>query len=159
MTDFEKLAILTGARKMLDADIRDVRASVEAELQRNPYSYEEPTALRLGGTEVGVIRHRFTRERTELRCDDIEAFIGWLSDDGLAYFEEFMLSKHAGKLLDACASALIVDGEVPAGCTVIDVPSSYIGIEVRGCEPDEVEHALRGSLPDAAVRLIGGGNG
>lgn len=147
----ERLAILTAFRKELEERITEARSEVDSLLEDS-----DPMDVRVCGRSVGTILHRFSKERRELRCDDFEAFLGWLSDDGIAYFERFMASKHGQKLLDECASALIVDGEVPAGCRVVEIPSIYLGFALNGCSPDDVDSAMRGSLQEAAVKMLGG---
>lgn len=159
MNEFERLAILTAMKKELEAELAKVRAEVEDALIKEPRSFKEGKDILIGMDEVGHVSHQWTREAKSLRCTDVEAFAEWLYTDGMPYFEQFMGSKASQRLLDACASALIVDGEIPAGCKVVEVPSVYIGIRVTGCDPNVVKGAIGGALPFSEMPLLGGADG
>lgn len=148
----ERIAVLTAVKKQAEDDLAELRALIEDEV---PPSGKVP--LMLGEESVGSIGRRWSAPRTELVCTDDDAFLGWLCDDGRAYLFDFLQGRCRSKLLEACASALIVDGEVPAGCKVVEVPSMDLGIAVYGCKPKAVEYALGMALPQAAERLLGDG--
>ena len=158
MSDYEEkkreLAILTAAKNEIEERLDGIRADVEAEMVERPLTFRDGDSILIGDDQVGGIYHRWSAAKKELKCDDVAAFLAWLSDEGAAYFEQFMYSKGAQRLLDCCMSATIVEGEIPAGCRVVDIPSIHLGITVTGCKPQVVKDAMSGQLAAATVRLL-----
>lgn len=159
-TDLERFAVAQALYKAIGAQVRtgepdNLRGRVDDMLRAD---YREKGTdryrLKVGGTEVGTLSLKAGREQARLIVEDETAFLDWLFGDGLGYLAEFVRSPKGRALVDYMATAVVTDGEVPAGCSAYTEPAHFEGTVVRGCEIGDVAAALGLNLPQAVVYAL-----
>ena len=98
--------------------------------------------LSINGKSVGTLSARWSKPRRYLRVDDREAFADWCMEDGSRHVRQWIAEGMRGSLADYCMTAIVTDGEVPAGCELVDEPEHMDGTVIRGCKLDDVADAL-----------------
>lgn len=168
LTPMERWALAVALRKILD-EVLDgkredsIRALLDSELlsdYADGRSDRRPVVVQ--GTKVGSLGIRSTPAHTEARLylEDAKQFVAWLqSPDATSYLETFVKSrKCADMLLKFCVDAVLLDGEVPAGCSFAyeDVPEQ-VTTAYSGITPEKVAEALGAELPGAVLALMAAG--
>lgn len=165
LTPLERWALALALRKVLD-QITDgkrsdsIRALLDSELladYADGRSDRRPVMVR--GTKVGSLGIRSTPAHIEARLylEDAKQFVAWLQSLGATqYLETFVKTrKCADMLLKFCIDAVLLDGEVPAGCSFAyeDVPEQ-VTTAYTGITPEKVAEALGAELPGAVLALM-----
>lgn len=168
LTPSERWALALALRKVLD-QITDgkrsdsIRALLDSELladYADGRSDRKPVMVR--GTKVGSLGIRSTPAHTEARLylEDAKQFVKWLQGpDATQYLEAFVKSRKCSELLlKFCVDAVLLDGEVPAGCSFAyeDVPEQ-VTTAYSGITPEKVAEALGAELPGAVLALMAAG--
>lgn len=171
----EKFAPLYSLKREIDALVDSKGGTLYGELRDDMRQlYEETGALSReisvegpdgSQVKVGTVSAITTKASTKhvLYWNNLVEFAMWLATDGLPYFREFMTKcpRESRKLMDECASALVVDGVVPDGCEVkVETePTRFSHIKVTGCKMADIVAATGRGLPDVlsdALMLPGG---
>lgn len=112
--------------------------------------------LSINGRSVGTLSARWSKPRRYLRCYDWEEYADWCAGDGLPYVHQYVADGMRGSLLDYCMTAIVTDGEVPAGCELVDEPEHLDGTVIRGCKLEDVADALGHDLIQAGIFALTG---
>lgn len=165
LTPLERWALGIALRKILDEELDgkregSTRAMLDSELLADyaaGRSDRRPVMVR--GTKVGSLGIRSTPAHTEARLylEDAKQFVAWLqSPDATSYLETFVKTRKCSELLlKFCVDAVLLDGEVPAGCSFAyeDVPEQ-VTTAYSGITPQKVADALGAELPGAVLALM-----
>ena len=167
MDDFtpqERWAVALGLRKLLD-DILDgkredsIRALLDSELLADYVAGRaDRKPVRVRGKKIGSLYVRSTPAHTEARLymEEPKDYAGWLCTEGRQYLERFLgVPKCADMMLKFSVDAVLLDGEVPAGCSFAyeDVPEQ-VTTAYSGITPQKVADALGAELPGAVLALM-----
>lgn len=113
--------------------------------------------IKVKGSKVGSISVRLTKPKKgkTVVVTDRDAFEEWALGEGLAHLETkptVVMDE------DAILHNALNDGEIPNGCTVVDVdePEKVTGTTLRGCDPLKVSDALGDGFEDKVMGLLEG---
>lgn len=109
----------------------------------------------VGGERVGTLSAKWSKPRLTVRVTDRAAFADWVCEDGLGYLREWIAGGMRGSLADFCATALVTDGEVPAGCEAVEEPERFDGTVLR-IDSEKVAAAFGRNLAAATVYALTG---
>lgn len=112
--------------------------------------------LSINGRSVGTLSARWSKPRRYLRVDDREAFADWCVGDGAEYVRQWIEGGMRGSLPDSCMTAVVVDGEIPDGCELVEEPERMDGTVIRGCKLDDVADAMGHDLMQAGIFALTG---
>lgn len=137
-------------------DPDNLRGRADAELREDYESKgTDRYRIKVNGTEVGTLSARFTKQTVRLYVEDEDEFCKWLIEDGLGYLMSFIRTQKGQALVDYMASAIVADGEVPAGCRAYEEPARWAGTVIKGCDLGKVSEASGVALPEAVMGFLG----
>ena len=103
----------------------------------------------IGEDKVGTysITRTDPKEHTSITWEDDEAVKAWIADNDMVEINEATLLRH-----------FLETGEMPPSCELMQWESPARLTPTLRVDPDKVESALKGNLPQAIAGLIGGGH-